>query len=307
MRTSTFRVAIGLLALLTACGTAPGASTSSAGQSVGTQSIGTQSGPPSAATSTAAAPSTAPGPSGDAAYNQDECYANEYDPANAALSTLILLWPTIGYYVTDDATWQSTNASDVDLDVAAYRNAIELVKDLPDATENGAEPWSAYAPKALELADLLEQAEASGTPFADGIGDRIRELASDLNANYIAVAHAVDAMCPPEPASGSTTGEITRIMGAISPPNATEVDRLEGTTYSSFTYESSDSMDALTTFFDDAIAQTGYEVQAYYDDGDRGRRWIIQHASIGFQWGVTIQPSNAGSGTEVSISFTGEF
>ena len=66
-------------------------------------------------------------------------------------------------------------------------------------------------------------------------------------------------------------------------------------------------MDALTTFFDDAIAQTGYEVQAYYDDGDRGRRWIIQHASIGFQWGVTIQPSSAGTGTEVSISFTGEF
>lgn len=302
MRTSALRLAIGLLALLTACGTTPGASTSSAGQSIGSQGA-----PPSLAGSTAAAPSSAPGSSSEAAYDQDACMENEYRPANDALSTLILLWPTIGYYVTDDSTWQSTNATDATLDVAAYRDAIELVKDLPDATDNGAEPWSEYAPKALELADLLEQAEASGTPFADGIGDRIRELAADLNANFTSIAHAVDAMCPPEPPSGSTAGEITRIMGVITPPNATEIDRLEGTTYSSFTYESADSMDVLTTFFDDAISESGYEVQAYYDDGDRGRRWIIQHASIMFQWGVTIQPSASGSGTEVSISFTGEF
>jgi hypothetical protein len=301
MRSSNLRVAVGLLTLVTACGTTPGTGGSNAGQSTGAQSQ-----PASAAQSTAAAPSAA-APSQDTAYNQDECYANEYAPANSALSTLILLWPTIGYYVTDDASWQSTNATDQDLDVAAYRAAIELVKDLPDATGNGAPPWSEYAPEALELADLLEQAEASGTPFADGIGDRIRELASDLNSNYIAIAHAVDAMCPPEPASGETTAEITGILAIVEPPNSTEVDRLEGTTYSSFTYESTDSMDVLTAFFDGAIAETIYEVSAYYDDGDRGRRWIIYHPTSSFQWGIVIEPSSAGSGTTVSISFTGEF
>jgi hypothetical protein len=233
--------------------------------------------------------------------------ANEYAPANSALSVLILLWETIVYYVTDDASWQSASATDDDLDAAAYREAVELVQDLPDATENGAPAWSEYAPKALELAGLLEQAEASGTPFADGIGDRIVELGSDLNANYIAVAHAVDAMCPPEPASGETSAEIARILGVAEPPNAAEIDRLEGTTYSYVMYESTDSMDALTTFFDDAIADAGYEVSAYYDDGDRGRRWIIQNPGSGFQWGVTILPNTSGSGTEVSISFTGEF
>lgn len=305
MRSSILRVAVGLLAFVTACGTTPGTGGSGPEQSTDAASQAA-SAVASSGASAAPASSGEAAPSGEAAYDQDECYANEYAPANSALSTLILLWPTIGYYVTDDATWQSTNATDQDLDVAAYRAAVELVKDLPDATENGAPPWSEYAPEALELADLLEQAETSGTPFADGIGDRIRELASDLNSNYIAIAHAVDAMCPPEPASGETTAEINDILASVEPPNSTEVDRLEGTTYSSFTYESTDSMDALTSFFDGAIAQTGYEVSAYYDDGDRGRRWIIQPATGGFQWGVVIEPSNTASGTTVSISFTGE-
>ena len=221
MRSSVLRVAIGLLAIVTACGTTPGTTGSSPGQSA-VQSAGPQSAPSSAAGSTDAEPSAAVSPSAGAAYDQDECYANEYDPANSALSTLILLWPTIGYYVTDDATWQSTNATDQALDVAAYRAAFELVKDLPDATENGAPPWSEYAPKAGELADLLEQAEASGTPFADGIGDRIRALASDLNSNYIAIAHAVDALCPPEPASAKTTAEITSI------PRGRRASQLDG-------------------------------------------------------------------------------
>lgn len=227
--------------------------------------------------------------------------------ASEAATNIHLMWEGINYYVNSDEEWANETAPGGQVDVALYRTSLELIRDVPDPhepTELG-EQWSATKDDALRLADLLEQAAASGTPFADGIGEEIHTLASDLAGNQFGMHAAVDDLCY-DPADEVTAAGVEEMLAVLVPPNSTETDRTTSPALSIFHFDSTDSIDDLASFYPTAIEQTGYEATLAFDDRPSSMRWNMQHATKLFDWSVILYSLSDGSGTEVSISFTGE-
>ena len=209
-----FALAIGVLSIVgSACSTqAPAAGTAQATQSAVTATVA-----PSAS-----APTQAP-PSSPAA---DDCDIRAI-AASAAQNTMVLSWETIDYQVKTDKDWKEQVDAGY-LDVAKYRAAVELVKDLPDAVKpnHPKDLWSKNSGNALKLASLLEQAAASGTPFADGIGKQIVGLANELRGSGMwAIYDAVDSMCY-DPADEVAASGVDELIAILAPPNAKETNRL---------------------------------------------------------------------------------
>jgi hypothetical protein len=92
----------------------------------------------------------------------------------------VQLWVTSIQAVTSDAQWQQLVA-DVHFDIYAFRERAELVAALPDAASQRVDPWSAHVGSLQELVRLAADAVATKTPFADGIGGRMVELAGALS------------------------------------------------------------------------------------------------------------------------------
>jgi hypothetical protein len=125
----------------------------------------------------------AAGPASDA--------AQAAEPAEPAISSArgcaaltdaaagVQLWVTSMQAVTSDAQWQLL--ADVHFDIHAFRQRAELVALLPDATSQRVDPWSAHVGSLEELVRLAADAVATNTPFADGIGGRMVELAGALS------------------------------------------------------------------------------------------------------------------------------
>ena len=223
-----------------------------------------------------------------------------------AASTLTLTWEGIGYYVLDDAGWQD-QVSQGHIDAAAYRAAAELLQDVPDADNSGTDRglWSEHSAAALALAGLLDQAAASGTPFADGIGEQIRDQASELQSGAGTLVHfTVDHMCD-DPADDLPAAGVDEIVVLLVPPSSTEANRITSPTYSTFEYESTESIDALRSFYEDAFADAGWEV--FWTDTYResGTYWDI-NLPDGRRLTVSVNPAESGSGTTAEIDFYGE-
>lgn len=103
----------------------------------------------------------------------------------------VQLWVTSMQAVTSDAQWQRLVA-DVHFDIYAFRQRAELVAVLPDAASQRVDPWSAHVGSLQELVRLAADAVATNTPFADGIGGRMVELAGDLSVGgMIALQDAI--------------------------------------------------------------------------------------------------------------------
>ena len=92
----------------------------------------------------------------------------------------VQLWVTSMQAVTSDAQWQQLVAN-VNFDIYAFRQRAELVAALPDAASQRVDPWSAHVGGLQELVRLAADAVATNTPFADGIGGRMVELAGALS------------------------------------------------------------------------------------------------------------------------------
>lgn len=295
-RRTPILVLILLTMLAAACAAAPGASTTDEGQSADAAPASQGSGSGSSA---------APAPSSGTAGG-DDCEARR-SAASEAATNIHLMWEGINYYVNSDEAWAAETAPGGKVDVALYRSSLELIKDIPDPhepTELG-EQWSATKDDALRLADLLEQAAASGAPFADGIGEEIHSLASDLAGNQFGMHAAVDDLCY-DPADEVTAAGVDEMLAVLVPPNSTETDRTTSPTLSIFHFDSTDSIDDLASFYPTAIEQTGYPATLAYDDRPSSMRWNMQHATKLFDWSVILYALSDGTGTEVSISFTGE-
>ena len=76
-------------------------------------------------------------------------------------------------------------------------------------------------------------------------------------------------------------------------------------TYSTFEYESTESIDALRSFYEDAFADAGWEV--FWTDTYResGTYWDI-NLPDGRRLTVSVNPAESGSGTTAEIDFYGE-
>ncbi len=288
-----------LVIAVAACAGSPATSTT---EDTSSSSAGVEPPPASADSGSSSA---APPSDGGTAVG-DDCEERR-SAASEAATNIHLMWEGINYYVNSDEEWAAETAPGGKVDVALYRTSLELIKDVPDPhepTELG-EQWSAKKDDALRLADLLEQAAASGTPFADGIGEEIHSLASDLAGNQFGMHNAVDDLCY-DPADEVTAAGVDEMLAVLVPPNSTETDRTTSPTLSIFHFDSTDSIDDLASFYPTAIEQTGYEATLAYDDRPSSMRWNMQHATKLFDWSVILHALSDGTGTEVSISFTGE-
>jgi hypothetical protein len=102
---------------------------------------------------------------------------------------------------------------------------------------------------------------------------------------------------------GGSVGDLEGLAAALVPPNSTEVFKTtaEGAVIAG--YESTDSLDTVKGFYENAIAGTGLAMLATTEAGG-GVSWIFgaDDANSGFGGAVTIAPSGSGSGTTVSIT-----
>ena len=288
-----------VLVVLAACASAPAGSQGAASQEGSGRSDG--SNPPT----TGAAPSSGPAASDGGTAVGDDCEERLSESWDAA-STLTLTWEGIGYYVLDDAGWQDQVAQG-HIDAAAYRAAAELLQDVPDADNSGTDRglWSEHSAAALELAGLLDQAAASGTPFADGIGEQMRDDASELQFDAGTLVHfTVDHMCD-DPADDLPAAGVDEIVVLLVPPSSTEASRNTSPTYSTFEYLSTESIDALRSFYEDAFADASWEV--FWTDTYResGTYWDI-NLPDGRRLTVSVNPAESGSGTTAEIDIYGE-
>ena len=290
-----------LLVILAACAGAPGSS-QGAGSQGGAAPSQDEVAPPA---SSEPGPSTGPAASDGGTAVGDDCEERLSDSWDAA-STLTLTWEGIGYYVLDDAGWQD-QVSQGHIDAAAYRAAAELLQDLPDADNSGTDRglWSEHSAAALELAALLDQAAASGTPFADGIGEQIRDQASVLQTGAGTLVHfTVDHMCD-DPADDLPAAGVDEIVVLLVPPSSTEANRITSPTFSTFDYESTESIDALRSFYEDAFADAGWEVFWTDTYRENGTYWDI-NLPDGRRLTVSVNPAESGSGTTAEIDVYGE-
>ena len=174
-------VAAFLVLAMAACG---GAASSPTGLGAGVSGVVTSSPVP---TTTPAA-----GPASDAAEASEPAISSV--GGCAALTDAaagVQLWVTSMQAVTSDAQWQRLVA-DVHFDIYAFRQRAELVAVLPDAASQRVDPWSAHVGSLQELVRLAADAVATNTPFADGIGGRMVELAGALSVGgMIALQDAI--------------------------------------------------------------------------------------------------------------------
>lgn len=301
MRTVRAAAVMLLVTVVTACaGTSTGSPAASAeGSSAPQRSSAEPSGP-----STGAAPSDGAAPSEGGTAVGDDCDERQSEARDAA-TTLSLTWESINYQVLDDASWADQVAQDW-VNAVDYRAAAELLQDLPDYDDDSDRGvWSTYAADALALAALLDQADASGTPFADGIGEQIRDDATQLQYDAGTLVHfTVDHMCD-DPADDLPAAGVDEIVVLLVPPSSTEANRITSPTYSTFEYESTESIDALRSFYERAFAGAGWEV--FWTDTYResGTYWDI-NLPDGRRLTVSVNPAESGSGTTAEIDFYGE-
>ena len=103
--------------------------------------------------------------------------------------------------------------------------------------------------------------------------------------------------------SGSgDAGSAESIANKLEPPNAQETSRTTSGGLVLVTYESTDSMDSLSSFYEQAIRDAGMDVMSKTTVAD-GTNWIFGSADISAS--VTIQPSgDTSGGTTVAITVT---
>jgi hypothetical protein len=101
-------------------------------------------------------------------------------------------------------------------------------------------------------------------------------------------------------------GDVDEMVGRLEPPNATEVSRFSSSDGVVIAWESTDSVESVKGFYDDAIEEAGLNVYGT-TDVQGTHSWVISEDSgTGYNGSVTIGPSNSGNGTSVSalLGFT---
>lgn len=105
---------------------------------------------------------------------------------------------------------------------------------------------------------------------------------------------------------GNASGDVGEMVSRLEPPNATEVSRFSSADGVVISWESTDSVDSVKSFYDDAIEEAGLNVYGT-TDVQGTHSWVISEESgSGYNGSVTIGPSSSGSGTSVSalLGFT---
>lgn len=99
---------------------------------------------------------------------------------------------------------------------------------------------------------------------------------------------------------GPATGDVEGIADALTPPSATETSRTTSGGLIVLTYESTDSFDALTSFYEGALRDAGLDVTST-TTADGGANWTFDAADL--SGSVTLVEGGASNGgVAVAIS-----
>jgi hypothetical protein len=98
-----------------------------------------------------------------------------------------------------------------------------------------------------------------------------------------------------------TAEDAEQVAADLVPPNSTETSRTVASGTVVATYESTDSVESLVSFYEDKIPDTGMQIFST-SSAQGGTSWLFavdEEASLG--GAVSVFPSGSGSGTSVSI------
>jgi hypothetical protein len=101
---------------------------------------------------------------------------------------------------------------------------------------------------------------------------------------------------------GSGSADLDAIYEQLTPPNSTETTKTAADNIIFAVFESTDSIDSLKGFYDDAIPATGLQIFST-TEAQGGFSWTIAESEGStFGGAVSIYPSGTGSGTAVSVT-----
>lgn len=101
---------------------------------------------------------------------------------------------------------------------------------------------------------------------------------------------------------GVGSGDLEGLMDGLTPPNSSEVSRTSGDGFLFVTFESSDTTDSLSGFYEDAIADTGMGTVSR-TESEGSFSWIFAEDDNSAFGGVVslIPATDGGPGSTVSI------
>lgn len=100
---------------------------------------------------------------------------------------------------------------------------------------------------------------------------------------------------------GGGDADIEQIAETLTPPNSSETSRTTAGGVIFVTYESTDSADTLKSFYENAIAETGWQVIST-TSAEGSHSWIFAESEGSSNAGVvSVGPGTDGSGSTVAI------
>ena len=101
---------------------------------------------------------------------------------------------------------------------------------------------------------------------------------------------------------GSGSGDADQAFETLTPPNSTELTKTSAGGVIFAAFDTTESIDSLTSFYEDAISDAGLRILTTTESGG-GISWIIgndENAST-FGGAISVFPASDGSGTQVSV------
>jgi hypothetical protein len=102
--------------------------------------------------------------------------------------------------------------------------------------------------------------------------------------------------------NGGGSGNVGDVAKALVPPNSHEVTSTTAADTSFIVYESSDSIDSLKSFYEDAIPKIGMRIFSTTQASGGVAYVMATDESASFGGAVSIYPSDTGSGATVSVT-----
>ncbi len=128
---------------------------------------------------------------------------------------------------------------------------------------------------------------------------------SDASSGSQASTAASAAAEPSSGGGGGSAGDLASLADALVPPNATQTVRTDAADGIFIAYSSTDSMDSLQGFYENAIKNAGMTIISTTTAAD-GIAWIFARGSdSSFGGSVTVAPESDSTGSTVAITLAG--
>lgn len=101
---------------------------------------------------------------------------------------------------------------------------------------------------------------------------------------------------------GGGGGDAGQAFEILTPPNSTELTKTEASGVIFAAFDTTETIDSLTSFYEDAISDAGLQIITTTESGG-GISWIVGNDDTASTFGgaISVFPASDGSGTQVSV------